>query len=411
MDHNPLVIAAVPPDIGRRPARRGAAPARPGAAPAWTVWPFFLVRLEAVPASAAGRLGRMIRAAGGSVDRLRRAGASHGPQTLVLGGSGATFAVTLRSARRVPALQGAADAVEGVLDRHVAPPRRLALRTGFLDLAPEPIVMGILNLTPDSFSDGGRFIGRRAAVTHALRMAGEGARILDVGAESTRPGSTPVPLAEELRRLLPVLETMVPAVRKLGPGRPLISVDTYKAEVARRAAEAGVDLINDISGFSLDPAMPAIVAETGLPVVIQHLRGRPATMRHPGRYRALLPEIAAFLRRQIALARRAGVREDRIVVDPGIGFGKGRRDSLAILRNLAVLRGLGHPILVGTSRKSFIGGALELPVHDRLEGSLAAETLAIVGGADIIRAHDVREAVRVARLCAAVLRDGSGHGR
>jgi dihydropteroate synthase len=271
--------------------------------------------------------------------------------------------------------------------------------------------MGILNLTPDSFSDGGRVAGRRAAVRHALRMAAEGARIIDIGAESTRPGSTPVPISEELRRLMPVLEAILPAIRRLGPRRPLVSVDTYKAEVARRAAAAGADLINDISGFTLDPAMPAMVAETGLPVVVQHLRGRPATMGRPARYAALLPEIALFLRRQAALAVRAGVRPDRIVIDPGIGFGKRRRDSLTILRRIAVLRGLGHPILVGASRKSFIGGALELPVDDRLEGSLAAEALAIAGGADIIRAHDVREAVRVARLCAAVLRDGSGHGR
>jgi len=404
MDHNPLVIAAVP-----AATRRGRAPS--AAARAWTFWPFFMVRLEGVPAGATARLGRLIRSAGGSVEVPPRSARPGGGRTVVLGGSGTAFAGAIRSAGRIPALRTLAGAMEEVLGHHVGPARRLALRSGFLDLAPEPIVMGILNLTPDSFSDGGRFAGRRAAVTHALKMAGEGARIVDVGAESTRPGSTPVPIAEELRRLLPVLETLVPAVRRLGSGRPLISVDTYKAEVARRAAEAGADLINDISGFTLDPAMPAIVAETGLPVVIQHLRGRPATMQRAGRYTALLPEIALFLRRQVDLARRAGVRADRIVVDPGIGFGKRRRDSLAILGQIAVLRGLGHPILVGASRKSFIGGSPELPADDRLEGSLAAEALAIAGGADIIRAHDVREAVRVARLCAAVLRDGSGHGR
>jgi dihydropteroate synthase len=411
MDCNPLVIGSCPP-AGRDAGR-------------WTGWPFFQVRLEDLSPAVAAALGRLIRAAGGSARPVGRgptgparfaAGPARGParrggRAVILDGSGRQFETALRAARRLPALRAPAAELGRTLEQHTAPARRLVLRHGVLDLGREPAVMGILNVTPDSFSDGGRFAGRRAAVRQALRMAADGARIIDVGAESTRPGSAPVPIAEELRRLMPVLEALVPAVRRLGPGRPLISVDTYKAEVARRAAAAGADLINDISGFTLDPAMPAIVADTGLPVVIQHLRGRPATMGRPGRYAALLPEIARFLRRQIDLARRAGVHPDRIVVDPGIGFGKRRRDSLAILRRISLLRGLGRPILVGASRKSFIGGALELPVHDRLEGSLAAEALAIAGGADIIRAHDVREAVRVVRLCAAVLRDGSGHGR
>ena len=280
----------------------------------------------------------------------------------------------------------------------------LALKRGRLPLGRRTYVMGILNVTPDSFSDGGRHVGPRRAVARALQMLDEGADLIDVGGESTRPGSARVPLAEELRRVMPVLEALVPALRRRKGARPLLSIDTWKAEVARRAAEVGVDLINDISGLTMDPAMAAAVAESGLPVVIQHIRGRPETMRRPKRYRRLLPEIAAFLRRQIGLARRAGVREERIIVDPGIGFGKGRRDNLAILRHLEVLRGLGRPILVGASRKSFIGTSLDLPVDQRLEGSLAAEALAIAGGADIIRAHDVRPAVRVARLCDAVLR-------
>jgi dihydropteroate synthase len=268
--------------------------------------------------------------------------------------------------------------------------------------------MGILNVTPDSFSDGGRFLRPRQAVEHAVRMAEEGAAIIDVGGESTRPGSRRVSLREELRRVMPVLEAVVPALARLGPRRPLLSIDTTKAEVARRAAEAGVDVVNDISGLTFDPAMPAAVAESGLPVVIGHIRKRPETMQRAPRYRHLLPDIAAFLRRGIVLARRAGVREDRIAVDPGIGFGKRRRDNLVILRHLASLRSLGRPILVGASRKSFLSGPLDLPVADRLEGSLAAEALAIAGGADIIRAHDVRPAVRVADLCSAVLRGRDG---
>src|SRR5439155_15442792 len=210
---------------------------------------------------------------------------------------------------------------------------------------------------------------------------------------------------EELRRVIPALEAVVAAIGVLPGRRPLLSVDTRKAEVARRAAAAGADLINDISGLTHDPAMAAVVAESGLPVVIQHIRGTPRTMQRNPRYVHLLPEIAAFLRSRIETIVRAGVREDKIIVDPGIGFGKRRRDNLAILRHLRTLTSLGRPILVGASRKSFLKGEGETPPSDRLEGSLAAEALAIAGGAEIIRVHDVRESARVASLCDAVLRD------
>jgi len=266
------------------------------------------------------------------------------------------------------------------------------------------MIMGILNLTPDSFSDGGRFRSGRAAVEQGLCMADEGADIIDVGGESTRPGSRPVPLEEELRRVTPILERLVPRLARRRR-RTLVSIDTTKAEVARRAAAIGVDLVNDISGLGFDAEMPEAIAASRFPVVISHIRGRPLTMQRSPRYSHLLPEIAAFLRGRIERAVTAGVAEDRIIVDPGIGFGKRRLDNLAILKNLPALRSLGRPILVGLSRKSFIGGTLELPVEQRLEGSLAAQALAIAGGADIIRVHDAQEAVRAARLCDAVLRN------
>jgi dihydropteroate synthase len=180
--------------------------------------------------------------------------------------------------------------------------------------------------------------------------------------------------------------------------------------VARRAVLAGADLINDISGMTFDPGMPAIAAEYRVPVVLQHIRGRPATMQRAPRYGLLLPEIAACLRAAVARARRAGVADDRIAVDPGLGFGKTARHSLALLRRLRAFRSLGRPVLAGASRKSFLPGARDLPARDRLEASLAAEALALAGGADIIRAHDVLRAVRVARLCDAVLRGFSGIG-
>ncbi len=409
MTHNALITAsaALPARdderrrLGLPTRRRGPRPGarRPALAFRW-------VRLEAVPPHLAALFAGIATACGGSAetapDRPGRGA------LLLLGGDAALFVEILRRAARRPETRAAAAEIEEVLRHFDARPGALRLRRGALPLGRRVPVMGILNVTPDSFSDGGRFLGPRRAVEHAVRMAEEGAAIIDVGGESTRPGSRRVPLREELRRVMPVLEAVVPALARLGPRRPLLSIDTTKAEVARRAAEAGVDVVNDISGLTFDPAMPAAVAESGLPVVIGHIRKRPETMQRAPRYRHLLPEIAAFLRRGIVLARRAGVREDRIAVDPGIGFGKRRRDNLVILRHLASLRSLGRPILVGASRKSFLSGPLDLPVTERLEGSLAAEALAIAGGADIIRAHDVRPAVRVADLCSAVLRGRDG---
>jgi dihydropteroate synthase len=364
-----------------------------------------LVRCEAAPAGIATALGRALSRSGGRL--LPGNGARGRGRLLLLEGTPADLAGAAAAARRHRAGAALADALDAVLGAAERPPRRLRLRRGFLDLTGTRI-MGIVNVTPDSFSDGGRFLAAGDAVRHALRLADEGAALLDVGGESTRPGARPVSLAEELRRVLPVLERLVPALRRRGAGRPLVSIDTTKAEVARRAIEAGADLVNDISGASFDPAMPAVVAETGVPIVVQHIRGTPRTMQDAPRYRDLIADVARVLRRRMETLRRAGVAEDRMVVDPGIGFGKTRRDNLVLLRRLHVLRSLGRPILIGASRKSFIGGALELPVGDRLEGSLAAEALAIAGGAAIIRAHDVRAAARVARLCDAVLGGPAG---
>ena len=361
------------------------------------------VRLEAVPPQVARLLlGLMVSAGGAAQIAPGRRGRG---SVVLLQGGGAAFHAFFEKARRHEAARQAAAETRDVLMRATTRPRVLALARGRLALGSRTLVMGILNVTPDSFSDGGRHFDRRAAVERALEMAREGAGLIDIGGESTRPGARPVPLAEELRRVLPVLEAVVEAFRRLENARPLVSVDTRKAEVARRAARAGADLINDVSGLTFDPAMAAAVADCGLPVVIQHIRGTPETMQKAPRYAHLLPEIAAFLRAQIDRAARAGVREEKIIIDPGIGFGKRRRDNLAILRHLRVLASLGRPILVGASRKSFLEGASDRPADRRLEASLAAEALAILGGADIIRAHDVREAVRVASLCDAVLRD------
>jgi dihydropteroate synthase len=274
----------------------------------------------------------------------------------------------------------------------------------FLPVHRRTLLMGVLNVTPDSFSDGGRFTEMTAAVGQAVRLAEEGADIVDVGGESTRPGARPVGLREELRRVLPVLEAIGLAFEKLPRRRPLLSIDTTKAEVALRAALLGVTIVNDVSGLTRDPAMPAVVAEHRSLVVLQHTRGRPRTMQRAIRYRAVVPEVAAFLRASLARAVRAGVPREHVIVDPGLGFGKRRPHNLALLRHLGVLRSLGRPILVGASRKSFLRADRDEAPAARREAGLAAVALAVAQGAAIIRVHDVHEARRVVRLCDAVLR-------
>lgn len=250
-------------------------------------------------------------------------------------------------------------------------------------------LMGVLNVTPDSFSDGGRFLDVEAAVARGLEMLRDGADVLDVGGESTRPGHEPVPAREEIARVRPVIEAL--RARTDAP----ISIDTRKAVVAAAALEAGADWINDVSGLS-DPEMAAVAAGAGVPVVIMH--GLPA---EPGP--GLLPALVRDLERMAAAAERAGVRSDRIVADPGLGFGKGAEANLQILREFAGLAELRLPLLVGASRKGFIGRALGLPVGEREEGSNAAAVAAVLGGAHIVRVHDVRSAWRSARMADAIL--------
>ncbi len=276
------------------------------------------------------------------------------------------------------------------------PPHDLRFADGrILALGPRTRVMGVLNVTPDSFSDGGSFESSPRAVEHGLRMVEEGAELIDVGGESTRPGAPPVPAAEELRRVLPVIEALASRVEV-----PL-SVDTMKAAVAGRAIEAGAAMVNDPSA-GRDPEMLPRVAAAGVPLVLMHMRGEPRTMQRDTGYDDLLGELAVFLRERADAAIAAGVPGDRIVVDPGIGFGKSLEGNLLILRRLPTLHRVGRPLLIGASRKTFIGKALDLPVTDRLEGSLAVAALAAWNGAHVIRAHDVAATVRVVRMVDAV---------
>lgn len=253
--------------------------------------------------------------------------------------------------------------------------------------------MGIVNVTPDSFSDPGANYEPATAVASARRLLAEGATIVDVGGESTRPGSSGVPLEEELRRVVPVLEALVGAS---------VSIDTSKAEVARRALALGVELVNDVTALRGDPALAAVVAESGAYLCLVHMQGAPRTMQQAPRYGDVISEVAAFLEERLAFAVAEGVDEERVCLDPGIGFGKTVEQNLELVRRLDVLAGLGRPVLVGLSRKSSLGRALGNPeaTTSSLAASLGAAVVAYERGASIFRVHDVREHVEALTLAA-----------
>lgn len=283
--------------------------------------------------------------------------------------------------------------------------RLIKKRLASLPIGRRTLVMGILNVTPDSFSGDGLGDDVNAALTQARRMIAEGADILDIGGQSTRPGSDPVSPDEELRRVLPVIER----IREEGL-ETAISVDTNRAIVAEGAVQAGADIINDISGLRDDPAIADVVASYDAGLVLMHIQGTPRTMQHNPHYDDLLGEVTAYLRRGIAQAQSAGVPLDRIWIDPGIGFGKTLEHNLELLRRLGELQTLGCPILVGTSRKGFIGrllaplfgGAAPSPAR-RVVGTCATIALSIANGAGIVRVHDVAEAVQTARISDAIV--------
>ena len=274
----------------------------------------------------------------------------------------------------------------------------LHLKNRDIDLEEKVLVMGVLNLTPDSFYDGGRYTREAQALRRVEEMIGEGADIIDVGGESVRPGAEPINLDEELSRVIPVIEK----VRRLFS--VTISIDTYKAEVARQAIEEGADMVNDISGLRFDPDLRKIVAGYGVSLILMHIKGTPKNMQDNPRYHSLMEEIISYLRKSIKLAEESGVDPARIIVDPGIGFGKTTAHNLEILRRLEELKSLGKPILVGISRKSFIGNVLGLPQEERLEGGLAATSMAVSGGARIVRTHDVKPTRQAVDMVQAILR-------
>lgn len=260
--------------------------------------------------------------------------------------------------------------------------------------------MGVVNATPDSFFDGGRHMGTEEAVAHARQLLADGADILDVGGESSRPGAEPIDPAEEQRRVLPVIE-------QLQGIDALISVDTYHADTAREAVARGARMVNDISALRGDPRMAEVVAEAGCECVLMHMQGLPQTMQRDPQYEDVVDDIRAFFDERIRDAVAHGIREDRLWLDPGFGFGKSVEHNLALLRRLGEFRGFGLPILIGTSNKSTIGKILDLPVDQRDEGTAATVAIAIWNGADAIRVHNVRMMARVAGMTDAIRGKGS----
>lgn len=385
-----------PSDLWQELARVGADPAS---------WPVFaakarLLVLKADDVSTAGAniLKQVALTTGGdcAVHRGVASGRVRRSSVMLFGTVRQLEAVAGRLKAQPPCVSRLVPELERTLARRGTPKLILKLGRRSLDLARRTYFMGILNVTPDSFSDGGRYLAPEAAVEHALRMETEGADFIDIGAESTRPGSEPVPAREQLGRIVPVLRQL----RRRS--KAFLSVDTTSAGVAEAALDQGADMVNDVSAFRFDKKMARLVARRGVPCVLMHMQGRPGTMQRNPRYKDLMAEVYQFLADAVARAEESGISRTQVVVDPGLGFGKTREHNLEILRRLGELESLATAVLCGPSRKRFIGETLDLGVTERLEGTLAACVLAARAGADIVRVHDVRAAVRAIRLADAV---------
>lgn len=300
------------------------------------------------------------------------------------------------------ALAELARSITKALERTSTSPAPMTLGRRRFEWGSRTYLMGVINVTPDSFSDGGKHAGTDSAVAAGERLAAEGVDLIDLGGESTRPGAEPVPAEKEMERVLPVIEKLVRLVDVP------ISVDTTKAVVAAAAARAGAAFVNDISGLTFDPEMAPTCARAGMHVCVMHLRGTPRTMQDDTAYFDLIGEVLESLSSSLALAERNGLPSERVIVDPGLGFGKTADHNLFLLRNLAQLRVLGRPILVGASRKSFIGKITGRAVGERLPGSLAVLTAAVLGGADLVRVHDVAESRVAAQVVDAIARAREG---
>jgi len=361
----------------------------------------YLIKLEGISSQAANLLKQeMLSVSGDAAIKREVVAFTTSRSDVLLIGTQAQYKRILPRLRWQPFnLPILSDKIEEALKNFKRENFILPFKGSSLDLTKKVAVMGILNLTPDSFYDGGKYTQEKEALRRVEEMISQGADIIDVGGESTRPGAKREEIEEEIRRVIPVIER-IKALFQVP-----ISVDTYKAGVAKKAIEAGADMVNDISGLRFDEKLPRVIAKYKVPLVVMHIKGTPRDMQDNPHYDSLMGEIISYLAQSIRIAEEAGVDKEKIILDPGIGFGKTTEHNLEIINRLSELRSLGRPILIGVSRKSFIGNVLNLPLKERLEGSLAAVSLAVSQGARIVRTHDVKETRRAVDLTQAILNE------
>jgi dihydropteroate synthase len=357
----------------------------------------FNLKVEGIEPRTANLLKQEMLALGGNVAVDGRGVDCSAEKTdALLMGTQKHFEKLLLKLEQYPALNPLGQSIKETLKNISKTQYAIRCRKRTLTLGKRTLLMGVLNVTPDSFSDGGLFYDKEKAIPHGLRMVEEGADIIDIGGESTRPGSKPIELEEELRRVIPVIKSIAAEVDVP------VSIDTYKSTVAQKAIEAGAEIINDISGLNFDPTLAEVASKEDVPLVLMHMRGTPETMQKNVHYDSLFSEILHYLKDSIHRAESSGLDPRQIIIDPGIGFGKTVEDNLFIIRNLFEFRILGKPILLGTSRKNFIGKILNTEVGERLEGTLSSIAVGVLNGANIIRCHDVLQAKRAIAVADAV---------
>jgi dihydropteroate synthase len=347
----------------------------------------FNLKVEGINPRTANLLKQEILSLGGDAALDRRGLDCSAKETdAILTGSQKQLEQLLFKLDQYPDLQPLAQSLREAMKNISKTDYPIRCRKRTFTLGKRTFLMGILNVTPDSFSDGGLYLDPKKAIAHGLKMVEEGADFIDIGGESTRPGSKPVELNEELKRVIPVIKSLVKEVDVP------ISIDTNKSSVAERAIEAGAEIINDISGLHFDSNLGHVAAKKDVPLILMHIRGTPETMQKDVHYDSLFSEILQYLKESIQRAESAGLDPQQIIVDPGIGFGKTLEDNLLIIKNLSEFRVLGKPLLLGTSRKSFIGKILNGEANERLEGTLSSIAICVLNGAHIIRCHDVLQA-------------------
>jgi len=357
----------------------------------------FNLRIEGIDPRTANLLKQEMLSVGGDAALDRRGLDCSTPSTdAILIGTQKQFEKLTSKLEQYPALQSLGHSLKETLKNISKTHYTIRCRKRTFKLGKQTLLMGVLNVTPDSFSDGGLFLDREKAIAQGLKMVEEGADLIDIGGESTKPGSKPLGLEEELRRVIPVIEALAKEVDVP------ISIDTYKSTVAKKAIEAGAQMINDISGLHFDPDLAHVASKEDVPLILMHTRGTPETMQKDVHYESLFSEILQYLRESIRRAESAGLDPGQIVIDPGIGFGKNLEDNLLIIKNLQEFRILGKPILLGTSRKTFIGKILHAEVTERLEGTLSSIAIGVLNGAHIIRCHDVLEAKKAISVADAI---------